>query len=708
MSIRDYQAIKPAKVSQHLQSPFSTEFEDIYYHPEHGLEESDYVFVQGNQLPERFAQLPEHGHFVIGETGFGTGLNFLQVWRCFLRYAPKTAKLTFFSVEKHPLPASVIAQGQTHFPELKAPIAALVEQYPPFSPGLHSRQLHPQIELKLFYGDITLGLAQFSAPAVHAWFLDGFSPAKNQAMWQDAVFSAMAALSQPGSTVATFTAAGFVRRGLAAQGFTMQKTKGFGQKRERLVGTYTQQKSLLKNTQEQPWFSDKPQSGISDSFLENKQPVTKARRIAIIGAGLAGCSSAYALTRSSSQALDIHLFDRQSQLAAGTSKNKAGVLHTNLSHQSTPQTWYYWQAYQFALAHLPKILPDWSASGVLYIADTDKQASAYQRAIDSQLYPSHLAHWLDAKALRSTFGHQAKGALWLPQAGHLSPPQLCQALIDQSQTLCQQQTSSLALHLSTEVSGLSLQNERWQLDTSSGRGFEFDDVILANAASANALLGNMSDAESYDFQLIRGQLSILPEDQLGEALKQSLCGKGYATPAIQDGIVFGASFNIDDHDDQPKSSDHIDNLQKLCELLPQDHPFLQRLGFVDALTDAAKQTAEKSYASLLPSLKAQVGFRCNTRDYLPLVGALPSIDYFQQQYSPIGKGQLKRQYPDNQPLKGLHCHLALGSRGITTCLLNAHILAASLLGLPLPVEKDIARALHPARFLFRQIKRGER
>ena len=214
-------------------SPRSKEFDDVYFSAEDGLAETCHVFLDGNGLPEAWAGADE---FVIAETGFGTGLNFLAVWKLFLEHARPEQRLHFISVEKFPLKASEIDDALSHWEELSDFRTQLVAAYPKDPKGVFEFDFGP-VKLTVYFDDVVDGFERCDAQ-VDAWFLDGFRPASNPEMWSDAVFEQIGRLSQKGTRFATFTSAGFVRRGLQAVGFDVKKIPGFGRKREMSVGVY--------------------------------------------------------------------------------------------------------------------------------------------------------------------------------------------------------------------------------------------------------------------------------------------------------------------------------------------------------------------------------------------------------------------------------------------------------------------------------------
>ncbi len=242
-------AIQPANLEFNAEgTPVSRDFDDVYFSNDNGLEETRYVFLGGNRLPERFASHPRP-LMIVAESGFGTGLNFLTLWQAFdvfVRDNPDVTlqRLHFISFEKYPLKAEDLRLAHQRWPELAPWAHQLQAQWPSAFGGCHRLLLDGgRVTLDLWFGDInelTRELDDSLNQQVDAWFLDGFAPAKNPDMWTQDLFNAMARLARPGGTLATFTSAGFVRRGLQEAGFTMRKSKGFGRKREMLTGEMAQ------------------------------------------------------------------------------------------------------------------------------------------------------------------------------------------------------------------------------------------------------------------------------------------------------------------------------------------------------------------------------------------------------------------------------------------------------------------------------------
>ena len=280
--------------------PHSRLFDDVYFSDKSGLEETRYVFIEQNALRERFVALPAHGHFVVGETGFGTGLNFLCTWQLFEETARPDARLHFVSVEKYPLTREDLQRALSLWPELAPYSEPLLASYFAIHPGFQTLSLaNGRVTLTLLIGDVLEQLPQLDA-RIDAWFLDGFAPAKNPAMWTPELFAQLARLAAPDSTISTFTSTGWVRRALNEAGFKMRRTPGIGHKWEILRGVFLgMPETAVAEPGVKPWFARPPQ-------------INGPRTALVIGAGLSGCASANSLAKRGWQ---VTLLERHERLA---------------------------------------------------------------------------------------------------------------------------------------------------------------------------------------------------------------------------------------------------------------------------------------------------------------------------------------------------------------------------------------------------------
>ena len=210
----------------------STQFDDIYFNPADGMGESQYVFLDGCDIPRAWQSVK---NFHITELGFGTGLNFLLTLDAWLKHGAADGHLTYCGIDLYPLEPSVLRGLHQHWPHL--PAAALRDHYPGTETGIHILYPAPNVTLMLMWGE-ALPMLQSIRQRQDCFYLDGFAPAKNPDMWRDDLYPELARLAKAGARVATFTAAGRVKRGLEKNGFHVTKTKGFGHKRERILARY--------------------------------------------------------------------------------------------------------------------------------------------------------------------------------------------------------------------------------------------------------------------------------------------------------------------------------------------------------------------------------------------------------------------------------------------------------------------------------------
>lgn len=212
--------------------PYSREFGDHFYCRTDGRLECGHVFLAGNGLPERFGGKAE---FMIGELGFGTGLNFCETWRQFRETAEGANRLHFVSFERFPMQRAEIDRALSHWPEIGRERVALATAWPDAPAGRVTLDLDPSVRLSVVCGTAFEEIGRFDG-LFDAWYLDGFAPARNPDMWSAELMRLVYGKTCPGGSFATYAAAGFVRRNLQSAGFAVERRKGFAGKREMLCG----------------------------------------------------------------------------------------------------------------------------------------------------------------------------------------------------------------------------------------------------------------------------------------------------------------------------------------------------------------------------------------------------------------------------------------------------------------------------------------
>ena len=624
---------------------FSPAYDDVYHTAHGGLDQARHVFLAGNDLLGENSRWAGASRFVILETGFGLGLNFLATWQAW-RAAQAAGRLHFVSVEKHPFRRDDLASLLAPYPELASFAGELLRQWPPLAPGFH--RLHfdqGQVTLTLLLGDAQALLPQLVAK-IDAVFLDGFAPAKNPDLWSPALLAAITRLCKSGATLATWSVAGEVRRTLEQAGWQLKRRPGFAAKREMLAGR------LERATAPAPT----PDSGTA----------TGERRAIVIGAGLSGTAISERLAHRGWQ---IELFERHAAPAQEASGNPAGILLPHLAKDDALAARLSRACYLYALRRFAGLAAiRWSPCGVLQVA-RDEAHEILQRATMQQLnLPADFAAFLERDAATALIGRDVvHGGWFFPGGGWVSPASVCAALLAAGGERVQR-------HFASEVAELRQTPDGWQVFDEAGRLLaSAPHLILANALAANRLL-----PRALPLTPIRGQVSYLPQaiaEAIQPPLRHVVCRSGYITPPESGTVCIGASFDSGDTDLRIRAADHAGNLQRLEELLP---------GTAKGI-DAGQ-------------LEGRVGLRVAATDRLPLIGPLPDMDANGSNSATL----------DTLPRKtGLHALLGLSARGMVWAPLAAELLASQLEGDPLPVERDLARAVDPARFHLRALRRGK-
>ena len=535
--------------------PVSTAFDDVYFSRAGGVAETTHVFLKGNGLPGRWVGC---SHFTIGELGFGTGLNFLVTLKAWRATADAGAILHYHSVEKYPFTREALRALLAVQPELAAEVAELLAVYPLRLPGVHRVHLG-NVVLNLWFGDVAQWLdGDADQPRVDAWFLDGFSPAKNQAMWTSEILTRVAQRSAPGATCATFTAAGAVRRGLQAAGFAIEKTAGFGHKRDMLTG----------------------ETGGASAAVG-------ARRVCgpviVIGAGIAGSTLAHALT---TRGAAVTLVERGA-VASGASGNAAGVLFPQLTKRWNPSTAWYFTAYGFMLRQLRY----WQAQGLAFShaspgmlrlpRHTEEEAQLRSLQDTLGLDPT-IVRWMDRTQASAEAGLDLKtGGAFFPDGTWVSPPELCRALVCHPQIMLRENTAALSI---------AREGDAWAITLATGEVLVAPYLCVASAYDAQQLL------PEYGLRLhtVGGQVSEYAASDVAAPLRSILCHKGYVIPR-GDRYLIGATYHRED----------------LLAVTPARH----------AENHAELETILPGWLRITPD-RGRSSIRTTTPDRLPYVGAL--------------------------------------------------------------------------------------
>jgi tRNA 5-methylaminomethyl-2-thiouridine biosynthesis bifunctional protein len=545
-----YRVITPAELSFAVDgTPRSALFDDVYHSADGGLEQARHVFLGGNDLPARWRGRES---FVIAETGFGLGLNFLATWQAWRDDPQRSRRLHFVSVEKHPFRRYDLWRMHQRWPELADLSKTLLRDWPLLVPGLH--RLHfdeGRVALTLAFGD-ALDLLPNMHVAADALYLDGFSPAKNPELWSDKLVAALAKLAAPGATLATWSVAGAVKEHLASAGFAVTKRPGFGAKREMLVGRL-------------------PADGNDDRMDD--------RRVVVIGAGAAGASAA---SRLAARGFEVTVIEHAAQPGEGASGNKAGVFRPLPSQDDSKLSRLLRACFLYGRRHVASLSGvRFGTTGALQLARDARHEDIQRRVAAAQATPE-LVRFVDRHEAAQLAGWPvALGAWWFEAAGWINPPSLCRANL-----------VGIPVRFNCSVDRLERGADGlWRLLDAAGTPIaEAPKVVLANGIDAPRL------APGLPVRVGRGLVSHLPEDAVPH-FNIVATRNGYVTPAV-DGIhCAGATLDADDTDPAPRLADHVENLSRLAAILP---------GYGDGL-DPAKLDGRVGFRPMSPDRMPIVG-----------------------------------------------------------------------------------------------------
>lgn len=536
---------------------FSDEFRDVYHSAHGGLAQSRHVFLAGNALPERWRQRES---FVILETGFGLGLNFLAAWHAWRADPARPRRLHFLSVESTPLAAAELAQALAPFEELAPLSRALCRAWPPPLAGFHRIHFDAgNVILTLMLGPATTALPQLVA-SVDAFFLDGFSPARNPGIWSPEVVRELARVAAPGATLATWTVAGGVRAALSDAGFAIEKRPGFAAKREMLTGTFAKERAAA--------------------------PAPRVRAAAVIGGGLAGTVAA---ERLAVRGWEVDLVDQERLRSAP----EIGLVRPIANLRDAVNAQASRSAFLYTLQHLRGLAGDgynleWDECGVLQLAEGDQEAARFAAIAGSQGYPAQFLEYVEAARAAQIAGHAVRGpGWWFPTGARVSPASFWVATLARAD-------ARVRRRVGRRVARLEREGASWRaLDADDRIVAEAPVLVVANAADAKRLLPEAR----LPLSQVRGQLTYLPA-RPGHRLKVVVSGSGYAAPIDDGRTCVGATYDHDDADRSVRERDNDANVRRAESMLP---------GFT-AGVDAA-------------GLEGWTGFRTTVPDRMPIFGA---------------------------------------------------------------------------------------
>ncbi|QER40587.1 FAD-dependent 5-carboxymethylaminomethyl-2-thiouridine(34) oxidoreductase MnmC [Acinetobacter suaedae] len=558
--------------------PISKQFGDVYFSKDNGLLETRHVFLNGNDLNERLSQLNDYQYFCVGETGFGTGLNILTLWQLWQQIRPNNhSHLHVISVEKFPLRRTDLIRALNAWPEL-APLAQkLIAQYPLPIAGCH-RLSFPEERFSI---DLWLGDAQDIFPnipktqTVNAWFLDGFAPSCNPDMWQENVLNNIVRLSDFGTTFASFSVAGVLKRGLKQHGIKISRPRGFGHKREMLKAIWLDQASSETHSIDSIKTVIHAQNDQIPQF-------TKQQKIAIIGAGIAGLSTAWAFAQRGHQ---ITIYEQNEPLS-GASGNPLALLNPKLCPIEQAHEHLMTLSWQHALNFYARF----KAFRAIQVEQMALKNPDELLQLAEQ-YPDQVLTTHTSAEIRPQTEFPS---LTLQQAGAVAPHQLRDEILQHPNIAVKKAKVS-------RLNSIGTQTELWQDQHHLATA---DHVIVCCAKQSAALFDHYPVLKP-----IRGQVSWVKNTNQALSLEQAYSYGGYCMQLDSSQLILGASFYPNRDDTEVLLEDHVHNYQLIHSIFP-------------------------TYAEQLPATdtwQGRASVRAQTLDYFPLVGKIqndPSIYTF--------------------------------------------------------------------------------
>ena len=727
----------------------STRFNDFYFRPNFGKEESTYVFLEGNQLEDRWSNIctqQSSRDFVIAETGFGSGLNFLAATDLWLNCVNKNITeqgsqtkpcvLNYIGIEKHPLTYKALVKALGHFNPFPNLSEILLKNYPdPFGGQffIDFRTSDIPVRLWLFFTDAKLALNQletYTEPTlskglkVDAWFLDGFDPKENEHMWSQEIFNSIALLSKASTTAATFTVARPVKDGFKNAGFSIKRPKGFGGKREMLTATFPNNQV----DRQAP-----PQNAAYWRFANLNTTGEMPRNIAIVGAGIAGCTIAKKLA---DHGIQVDLFDNNEQLVQEASGNEIAALHPRTAKQRSIHSDFMETAFHYAYAHyktLDKRHINETNNGLIQI-DADLNTKQLSNSTET-----HSRIELNQLEVFAANKRSISNGIFYSHAYAIKPKSLAKKLCDSAKINFYSNTLIETIHADLHISALvkRLQPSAPKISfTNKGTQHEqsYDAIVITCGTSTKQLLSKTLIAENQlPIKTIRGQTSSLeiPIKTQGDPngfdtgnlcdqlTAKVLCGNGYLFLEVCNKknllkIYIGASYAIKSNSTEPTRLELMENLDNAADLLAL-HPkaYDSFVGLVEDISHHIKseliaETSQINSRFGQVKIRNRVAYRCTSPDYLPVAGPITNSDVFNKQYNTWSKNA-KTDVNSVCPLyNGIYLCTALGSQGYGTAPILAESVISDILGTNNPLSEPLRHAISPQRFLVRELTRGKK
>ncbi|ATG78152.1 bifunctional tRNA (5-methylaminomethyl-2-thiouridine)(34)-methyltransferase MnmD/FAD-dependent 5-carboxymethylaminomethyl-2-thiouridine(34) oxidoreductase MnmC [Pseudoalteromonas sp. 1_2015MBL_MicDiv] len=667
--------IKNAQIHfNHSGTPVASDFDDIYFSDDNGLAESHYVFYDQNNIDTRL-QNHDQPHFVIAETAFGTGLNFLNAWQCFNDHIARqqvqnqldigVKRLHFISFEKHPLKLANLSQLLQAWPSFQPLSEELLAQYPINLEGCHRLEFNNgRVILDLYLGDALESIQAMSYPQsgiVDAWYLNGLEPSKNPDMWQQSLFNSMADITRANATLSTFTSADFVQRGLIEAGFSAEKTKGFSKKQNILFAKLKQANS----SQSAPAY-----------FNQDKSTL---KNVAVIGGGIASSCVLYSLAK---RGIASQLFCQDEKPAMGASHNVQGAIYPHLQAKNSPHSELFAHSFLYAKRLYNQLLGsgfsfDYDWCGVLQHAVKKPLADKHGNLAQKQLWPTQLMRNVTAEEGDEIVGVKTGySGVFFEQGGWVNPPQLVNAMLSAANSI-----NPFKSVFNCNIKQLKKTDSGWFLLTNDEQLGPFSDVIICAGEHSDAF----EQTKALPIVGVRGQVSHVQASEQSRKLKTVLCHKGYFTPAYLDHHCMGATFEKNTKSRQVTALDNQLNREQLLNFYKQSE-FATTLGNITS---------------------AKAAVRCTFIDHLPMAGQWCEQSDYITAFANLRLGKRYQYQQLTKSQQGLHIFTGFGARALCSAPLSAEHLISCLNNEPRPLSERVSQAIHPARFIVRDLIRNK-
>ena len=666
--------ITNAKISLKEHNLSSATFNDIYHSSSGALEESLYVFIQGNKLTERWNALHDSDRFNIAEIGFGTGLNFFLTLKTWREQTRKPKRLFYTAFEKYPITKTDLATIYKKWPNLTYENDTFINLYPDHTIGCHRLLIDTDITLDLIFGCANHSIDLIKASAklrVDAWYLDGFSPNKNPELWSYELFEKLAFHSAPDSTFSTYTAAGAVARNLRAAGFKVKKIDGYGKKRHSLIGILDKTESKTLSSCATPWLNIKTSKAFE----------TKQKEATIIGAGLAGGTVALALAR---RGWKVTIVEAANQVLHGASGIDQLALRCRLFAKNSSLSLFFLHSYLFSKRYYSLLNNGsaWNETGLLQLGDAKNKRKLFDLEKIIDIYDSRVVQKMSPEIAASLVGLRLQNTaltdnlIYFPEGGWVDS-------LDLSSNLFSHPNISVSLNHS--IDQIIRENNTWHLTSCRKKPLSSPVVVVASSFAAK----NFECLKTLPLREIYGQATKIPTSPKSERLNKVVCGERSVFPENGGHHTISASyFRPDQKTLSPEAMDpkqlNKENISRASSL------FCDNGIFQSEDSDALSAT------------------RSAPPDFIPIIGLAPNFSQMRANYLAFTlnkKTKFEKSRNQDDYHEGLYLSVGHGSNGAATCPFAGEIIASLIARDPLPVSGGTFDELSASRFIILDLKR---